>query len=135
MITLSHTPEQDIKAFLMQWLQLLADGRFDAAWQQIDLPDPAGFWSAERLESYVHETYNPQTRFYLEYPEGPIFTSPYELQAEEGIIDLWEWEDKDGFSAEQALCLNHEWSQLQACFEFRKTSNGYAVMLTDMDVP
>jgi hypothetical protein len=135
MIPLSTTPEKDVKNFLWGWLQLLAERRFDDAWQQIDLPDPAGFWSGERIKLFVDETYHPQTIFYLEFPEGPVFTSPYELPEKENSTDIWEWDDKEGVSAAQALCLNHEWSQLTAFFEFKKAPDGYAAMLTDMYVP
>jgi hypothetical protein len=129
----SPTAEQDLKEFLFRWLQLLSDGKLQKACSQIDQPGWDGLWTPEKVMKIVNETFSPESRFYRLHPEGLRFTSPYGLREEKWSTNVYALDD-GGFRIEQSIPLNGEWSDLSAIFEFRRTPDGYSVVLEDLDV-
>jgi hypothetical protein len=127
------SPQKDILPFVKNWMRLLAEQRDDAC-ALIDEPNSYGVaWTSDRIRQIVTETLSPYTRFYLDHPEGPIFSDPFDLE-EQRDIEVIELNDGSGYVFDYHLPLNGEWSDLTAQFEFYKKSGGYAVVLHDLHV-
>ena len=93
----SRTPEADILSFMRGWLDMLAAGRLDEACSSLDEPSGSGDrWTPASLMAQVNETFSPDTRFYLEHPEGPRFTR---VDAFKGRLsaDVLAYDDGSGF--------------------------------------
>jgi hypothetical protein len=66
-------------------LKLPADNRFEETCALLDEPNCYDIiWTPDLIKEVVHDIFCPDTRFYDCYPEGPIFTGPYEL-AEQSV--------------------------------------------------
>jgi hypothetical protein len=131
MIPSSGAPEQELKDFALRWLHLLSEDKLEEACAQIDQPGWDGSWTPEKVVKIVNETFHPETQFYRIHPEGPRFTSPYDLPEEKRSTAVFDLDD-GSFSIEQSIPLNGEWSDLSAIFEFRRTPDGYRVALEDL---
>ena len=128
-------PEKAILDFARRWMKLLADNRIDEACALLDEPNYYGIvWTPDSIKETVHETFSPDTRFYNYHPEGPIFTDPYELEAQRDREEPIEFDDGSGYHLDYDIPLNGEWSDLTAQFKFLKRPNGYAVILYDLYV-
>jgi hypothetical protein len=115
-------------------MKLLADNRFDEACSLLEHPNRFGVvWTPDLIKETVHDTFSPDTLFYKFYPEGPIFTDPYELEEQRDIEPI-EFDDGSGYHFEYDIPLNGKWSDLTAIFEILKTPKGYAVFLDDLHV-
>jgi hypothetical protein len=132
LIEISPTnPETDILDFLNKWFKLLADDKFEQACAMLE-PNSYGIvWTPDLIKKTVNEIFNPDSRFNIYYPEGPIFSNPYDLgrQRFEEVIETY-----DGYAFDYDVPLNGEWSDLTAQFEFDKQSNGYSVVLHDLHI-
>lgn len=138
-------PQEPLKAilpFVKNWLQLLADGKLAEACAQLDEPAYDDVrWTPESILQAAHDTFSPQSRFYKWHPEGPIFTSPYDLDEQTDLIEDWlenaaeDDEPNDDFIYfDYYVPLNGECSEMPALFEFYKRDGGYVVMLRDLHV-
>ena len=128
-------PEKAILDFARRWMKMLADNRLDEACALLDEPNYYGIvWTPDLIMETVHETFSPDTLFYNYHPEGPIFTDPYELEAQPNREEPIEFDDGSGYHLDYDIPLNGEWSDLTAQFEFLKRPNGYAVVLHDLHV-
>ena len=128
------SPQNDILPFVKNWMRLLAEQRTEDACALIDEPNCYGVtWSSDRIRQIVTETFSPDTRFYLDHPEGPIFSDPFDLE-EQRDIEVIELNDGSGYVFDYHLPLNCEWSDLTAQFEFYKRSDGYAIVLHELHV-
>ena len=134
MLKLSDSPEQDIIAFVKQWMKLLAEDRLDEACRLFDEPNSYGMvWTPDMIREVVTTTFSPDSLFYELHPEGPVFTDPYELE-EQRDREVYLSDDGTTYYFDYAIPLNHEWSDLTAQFEFRRRLNGLAVVLHDLHV-
>lgn len=132
---LAGTPRQTLTGFVKDWLKLLSEGRFDEACALLDRPDDHGrVWTPELIRELVADTYNPQTLFYRNHPEGPRFTDPYALTEERRYQSFGEFNDTTGYWLDYPVPMNGEWSDLTAQFEFHVTANGYAAILNDLHI-
>jgi hypothetical protein len=137
MLNLSGTVEHNevtIREFVREWTKLLAQERLEEACALLDEPNCYGLvWTPERILEVVHDTFSPGTHFHHFHPEGPVFTDPDELEAQNDR-EVWARDDGTEYGFDYDLPLNHEWSDLTAQFEFHKRPNGFAVVLHDLHV-
>ena len=135
MLPLTADPEKDFPEYVRRWFQLLSENRMEDACALIDEPDQFGrTWTPAFILKVVHDTLSPDTIFYRDHPEGPVFTTPYGLE-ERPLGDLlFECDDYGGYCVDMEVPLNGERSDLTAQFEFLKRPNGYAVSLQNLHV-
>lgn len=130
----SRTPDEDILRFIRGWLDLLAAGRLDEACSSLDEPSGSGDpWTPESLVRHVNDVFSPDTQFYVEYPEGPRFTS---VDTFKGRLDgdVVPYDDGSGFSAQHDVPLNDSCSDLAAIFDLRWHRGVLRVCLYDLHV-
>ena len=135
-----QAPLEDILPFVKQWLQLLSEGKLTEACALIDEPAYDDVkWTPELILEIVSDTFSPESRFYRLHPEGPMFTSPYDLEEQTWLIRDWlesglGVENKGVFYFDYNVPLNGAWSDLSALFEFHRRENGCVVVLRDLEV-
>jgi len=137
MLDLADAPQEKVIKFVKDWLKLLSEDRLEEACALLEpLPATSGDknWTPALLKRIVVETFPPTSHFSSIHPEGPIFTDPYELEPQANREVVGEFNDNGGYWFDCDMPLNHKWSDLTALFEFRKTPNGYAVILEDLHV-
>ena len=130
----SRNPDADILHFMRGWLDLLAAGRLDEACSSLDEPSGSGDrWTPESLMAQVSEIFSPDTRFYLEHPEGPRFTR---VDTFKGRLraDVIPYDDGSGFSVQHDVPLNEECADLTAIFDLRWHGGCLRVCLCDLHV-
>ncbi len=118
-----------------EWCELLAEGELAEACARLDEPNSYGVtWTPQAILQLVHETFNPETLFGRQHPEGPRFTSPRTAVGGERI-DVGAFADGSGFWVWYDLPLNGEFSDLTAQLEFLwRGARLLAVRLHDLDV-
>lgn len=143
-----ESPLDTILPFVKNWLALLAEGKLAEACNQLETAYPHDeVWTPERIVHIVRDTFPPESLFYQQHPEGPVFTNPYDLKEQKRYVDEWlqDWfdyeleyhtgPDSDGvIHFEYDIPLNGEWSDLTALFEFHKSDGGYKVVLRGLHV-
>ena len=116
-------------------MKLLAQDRLAEACAQLDEPNCYGrVWTPELILEIVHDTYSPDTLFYRDNPEGPVFTDPDGVKKPPYKGEVSPFNDGRGYCLDYDVPLNGEWSDLTAQFEFFKRPNGLAVVLDDLHV-
>jgi hypothetical protein len=134
MLPLALKPVDEIRAFVHDWMKLLASGHLNQACALIDEPNSYGqTWTPERIMKVVDETFGPGTLFRKTHPEGPRFTDPDELPSQREY-EVGRLNGDRGFWYDYDLVLNNQRSDLTAQFEFLARPPGYAVVLQDLHV-
>ena len=130
----SQIPNKEFVAFIHDWFELLAHGKLEEACQKIDKPNSYGItWTPEKIIEVVNDNFGPGTTYFLEHPEGPVFSNVSETEGK-FRADVIRFNDGSGYSVEHDLPLNKEWSDLTAQFEFIGGKREFEVILHDIHV-
>jgi hypothetical protein len=110
--------------YVRSFFQLIAHGQWHSALAYLDLPSSYGrTWTQREIEKEL-ETYG-SNGIAISSPTSTSGT-PY---TSTGVFN-----DGSGFWLDFSVPLNGNWSDLTAQFEFKKTTEGYAVALEDLHV-
>jgi hypothetical protein len=114
---------------------LIGHGRWGDALALIDAPNSYGVaWSEQSIRTLIeHDIFGPDTIYAREHPEGVTYTSP-DLVSGHPSVSILNLKDGSGFTLEQFVPLNGQWSELTVQFEFMRRHNGYEVILHDLHV-
>ena len=125
-----EAPYTSIVPFVRTWFALLAYGQLDKALESLDEPNSYGLvWSAETIEATVRAALGNSER----ESGPPKFSDPNEL-ADPQVDGPEKFDDGSGYWFDHPVPLDGKWSDLTAQFEFKKRSNGFAVILHDLHV-
>ena len=126
----SVEPFELFHAFVRSWFKLIALGRWNEAFGQIDLPPNFGeAYTPDRFRYEVEKDhFHPGTRFGSKHPEGIIYSDPDTLEGD-GRPHLYQRKDRSTYEFDFDLPLNGEWSDLTAGFEFIDAGSVFKVRL------
>lgn len=128
-----HPPtDNEILSFIEHWIELLADGHYEAAHQHTG-HDPYFGWTPELIEAVVHGYGLPES-----HPSGEVFmvTPIAEAQGGPPQRQIERYDIPSGVLAEvfHSLPLNGEWSDLSATFNVIPANGGANVILQEIHV-
>ncbi|MEW5723743.1 MAG: hypothetical protein AB1896_11590 [Thermodesulfobacteriota bacterium] len=107
--------------FVVRWLKLLSEQRFDEAVRRLDKAGPGGpAWGIEEIQQALRD-FSHDSRL-------PEVTDPARLP-EPDDCRFDRFEDWRGYWLEYPLPLDGEWSGLRVRFEFLRRPGGYAMVL------
>src|SRR5690606_39190573 len=120
----AEDPNRTIVPFVRTWFVLLASGEAEKASESLDGPNSYGIvWTAETIEATVRAALGNSER----ESAPPKFSDPNEL-ADPQVDGPEKFDDGSGYWFDHPVPLDGKWSDLTAQFEFKKRSNGFAVI-------
>jgi len=116
--------ESEILAFARDWVRFAAKHGLDEALRLIDRRDSDPAWSETFVRSISEDHFG----------DGQTCTITDPDAFRELRVDAYRYNDGSGFAVDHDLAMNHKRSDFTAQFEFKRTSDTYAIYLADIHV-
>jgi hypothetical protein len=116
--------ELAILNFSRDWVRFAAKHGLDNALNLLDRHERYTLWSEALLKSLSEDHFGDGQTCVITDPDA----------FDELRVDLYQYNDGSGFAVDHDLAMNHRRSDFTAQFEFKKTTDGFAVYLKDIHV-